>query len=90
MCCARNMVRLRDCDIRGLIMKEGLRATGVNGYNTRTRVGGGTSFIFTESTTQSVTQLRWDSQHNERTMRRLPTRKGCTPRQSCSGAICMH
>ena len=45
-------------------MKEGLRATGVNGYNTRTRIGGGTSFFFTESMMQHVTQLRSDSQEN--------------------------
>ena len=54
-----------DCDMRGLILKERLRATGVNGYNTRKRMGGGTGFIFTESMTQNVAQLRWDSQHNE-------------------------
>ena len=39
----------------------------MNGYNTRPRIGGGTGFIFTESMTQHVTQLRWDSQNNERT-----------------------
>lgn len=58
---------LGDCDMRALIMKEGLWDTGVNGYNTTTRMGGGTGFISTESITQNITQLHGHAQHNERT-----------------------